>query len=219
MPKTEPFEIFPFRYEAWFERNKAAYSCELAAVKRLLPEGEKGLEVGVGSGRFAAPLGIGWGVEPAAEMTRLARAEGIRVARGVAEDLPFDDGTFDFVLMVTTVCFLDDLSASFREAARVIRPGGHLVVGFVDKESPLGRRYHREKEKSVFYGIARFLGVDEIVEEMRRAGFGRFAFAQTLFHDPGKITDPDPVREGYGEGSFVVVRGKKDQGTPAGGSA
>ena len=43
-------------------------------------------------------------------------------------------------------------------------------------------------------------------EELARAGFGAFAFAQTLFRPPEELTAPETPREGYGEGSFVVVR-------------
>jgi hypothetical protein len=58
MAKIEPFEEHAQQYEDWFERNRFAYESELRAVKTLLPEGGNGMEVGVGSGRFAAPLGI-----------------------------------------------------------------------------------------------------------------------------------------------------------------
>src|SRR5512138_1468145 len=51
------------RYEAWFTENPFAYVSELHAVRALLPQGS-GLEIGVGTGRFAAPLGIRKGIEP-----------------------------------------------------------------------------------------------------------------------------------------------------------
>jgi len=42
-------------------------------VKSLIPEGLNGMEVGVGTGRFALPLGIRVGVEPADNMARIAK--------------------------------------------------------------------------------------------------------------------------------------------------
>lgn len=42
-----------------------------------------------------------------------AEKQGIRVYCHEAEDLPFSDSEFDFVLMVTTICFVDDISKSF----------------------------------------------------------------------------------------------------------
>ena len=52
------------RYEAWFTRNPAAYHSELLAVRALLPWQGLGLEIGAGTGRFAAPLGVTVGVDP-----------------------------------------------------------------------------------------------------------------------------------------------------------
>ena len=63
MAKVGPFEKHASRYEEWFEKNRSVYESELQAVKAQLPPYERGVEVGVGSGRFAAPLGIGIGVE------------------------------------------------------------------------------------------------------------------------------------------------------------
>jgi ubiquinone/menaquinone biosynthesis C-methylase UbiE len=109
------------------------------------------LEVGVGSGKFALPLGIKTGVDPAGEMLKKAASAEIKVFRGVAESLPFADQSFDFVLMVTTICFVDNLVQSFMEAFRVLKDTGFIVVGFVDKDSNLGRQYLERKEKSKFY--------------------------------------------------------------------
>ena len=110
MPKTEPFELFTDAYEKWFVDNKQIYELELETVKQLLPPKSHGLEVGVGSGRFAAPLGIKIGVEPSRAMAEIARKRGIEVVVGVAEKLPFKDNSFDFVLLVTTICFVDDMT-------------------------------------------------------------------------------------------------------------
>lgn len=88
MPKTAPFEARPDRYDAWFDRHEAAYRSELAALRALLPAEGEGLEVGVGTGRFAAPLGIEYGVDPAPAMRARARARGIAVTEGEARTSP-----------------------------------------------------------------------------------------------------------------------------------
>jgi ubiquinone/menaquinone biosynthesis C-methylase UbiE len=108
MSKKEPFEKYALEYEAWFENKRFVYESELMAIKRQLPKMGEGVEIGVGSGRFAAPLGIRFGVDPSSKMRMLARSKGITVIDGVAEKLPFADCRFSFVLMVTTICFLDD---------------------------------------------------------------------------------------------------------------
>ncbi len=206
MPKTEPFEQHADLYDAWFDRHRGIYDAELKAIGRFIEPGKgQGLEVGIGSGKFALPLGIRTGVEPAAEMLKKAAAAGIRVFRGVAEALPFADQSFDFVLMVTTICFVDDLGRSFREAFRVVRPGGFIVVAFVDKDSSLGRQYRGRKEESRFYREAEFFSVSEVLDALETAGFRKFEVIQTLLESETTTE----IQNGYGKGAFVVIKGKK----------
>jgi len=208
MVNFEAFETNAPKYDEWFDTNRSAYESELQAVRELLPESKNGVEVGVGSGRFAAPLGIKLGIDPSREMGKLAEKRGIKVIKGVAELLPFDDLQFDFVLMVTTICFLDDVEKAFEEAHRVLKPGGYLIIGFIDAESPVGKLYEKRKDESTFYKDARFYSVKEVVSYMKKAHFRDFNFKQTL-SQPGEELDISPVKDGYGEGSFVVVRGVK----------
>jgi ubiquinone/menaquinone biosynthesis C-methylase UbiE len=209
MAITKPFDEHIEQYEKWFEINSFAYESELRAVKALLPRKKNGMEIGVGSGRFAAPLEIRLGVEPSAKMRKAAQRRGVDAIDGVAEDLPFDDSRFDFVLMVTTICFLDDVEAGIREAYRVIKNGGCLIIGFVDKTSALGQLYLEHKNESVFYGPATFYSTAEVVGFLEKAGFGRFSFAQTIFRSLAEVRTVEPVRKGYGSGSFVVVKAVK----------
>ena len=58
MPKIEPFEKCLDLYEDWFVKNRYVYQSEVEAVRRHLPPKSIGLEIGVGSGLFAKPLGI-----------------------------------------------------------------------------------------------------------------------------------------------------------------
>ena len=209
MARNEPFEEHPLQYDDWFERNKFAYESELQAIRSQLPERGEGMEIGVGSGRFAAPLGIKIGVEPSSKMREMARNRGIEVIDGIAEALPFDDYQFDFVLLVTTICFLDDVEVALKEAHRVIKRNGSLIVGFIDKNSPIGKLYLKYKNESVFYKIARFYSVDEVFYYLKKAGFNNFCFTQTIFHNLTEIRDIEPVKKGYGEASFVVIRAIK----------
>lgn len=209
MPKVEPFEKHASQYEEWFERNKFAYESELQAIKEQLPESKNGIEIGVGSGRFAAPLGIRLGLDPSKEMGELAQKRGIQVIDGVAEAIPFGDSQFDFVLMVTTLCFLDDVESALKEIHRVLKPGGSIIIGFINANSPIGKLYQQKKNDNVFYREATFYSVEEVVAYLKKAGFKDFDFKQTLFRTLTDIRDIEPVKEGRGEGSFVVVKATK----------
>lgn len=209
MAKIKPFEGHSYQYEHWFERNKFVYESELQAIREQLPETGEGLEIGVGSGRFAAPLGIKLGIEPSKKMGEIAKQRGIDVIDGIAEALPFDDAQFDFALMVTTICFLDNIEAAFREVYRVLKPSGRLIIGFINKDSFIGKLYQQHKNESVFYKEATFYSVDEVVSYLEKTSFKDFNFTQTIFHNLTEIRDIEPIKKGYGEGSFVVIRAIK----------
>jgi SAM-dependent methyltransferase len=205
----ESFEQYPSEYDVWFERNPAAYKAELRAIRAALPASGSGLEIGVGTGRFAAPLGIRAGIDPSPAMAAIARARGIEVTIGKAELLPFAAEEFDYALMVTTICFVDDLGAAFREAARVLKPCGSLIVGFIDRDSPLGRQYVARKDRDPFYRHARFYSAEEVSCQLQQSGFGRPVASQTIFCSPDSMSNEQPVKSGHGEGSFVVLKATK----------
>jgi SAM-dependent methyltransferase len=208
MARTEAFDRYSAAYEAWFEEHRALYDAEVEAIRALLPHFGSGVEIGVGSGRFSLPFGITLGIEPSKKMAEIALSRGIDVIEGVAERLPLPSESFDLALMVTTICFVDDPLAALQEANRILRPGGTLIIGFVDRASALGRLYERKREKSRFYKEATFFTTHEIIHLLEETGFHNFAFRQTLFGDSLEQMDTS-VKEGYGEGAFVALRAKK----------
>ena len=169
------------------------------------------MEVGVGTGRFAEPLGIKIGVEPSKRMREIAQKRGLKVLDGVAEEVPFDDSQFDFVLMVTTICFVDDINRALLETHRILSHGGFLIIGFVDRNSMVGQTYLSRQSENVFYKDAIFFSVGELVDIMDQTGFVNLTFNQTIFKTLSDITRDEPVKTGYGEGSFVVIRGRKEK--------
>lgn len=208
-PGVVPFERFTDRYEAWFEAHTHAYLSELAALAELLGRPERPIEIGVGTGRFAEPLGVPFGIEPARAAGRHAHARGISVVRGVGEALPLAEASVDLALIVTTICFFEDAEAALAEVARVLEPGGHVLLGMVDRETPLGKAYKGKQVENPFYRPARFYSAAEVLSLLRGQGFEALEVRQTLFEDPEEMAAPSPVMSGYGEGGFVAIRGTK----------
>jgi len=209
MCRVSPYQNYAKQYDKWFDENRQVYEAELKAVRSFIPKKLCSLEIGAGTGRFAAPLGIRIGIEPAESMRKIARQRGIDVFGGRAEYLPFKDSSFELVLMVTVICFVNDIYKTFKESFRVLSEGGSIVVGMIDKGSPPGQIYLNRKQNSLFYKQAKFYSVDEIVEIMRETGFDDFSFRQTVFKYLSEITDREIVSAGYGKGLFAVIHGKK----------
>lgn len=207
MARIEPFEEYYNEYDHWFIRNKDIYHAELNAVKSFVPKNKKGLEVGVGSARFALPLGIKVGIDPSKKMADISRSRGIRVYESVSEKLPFSDETFGFVLMVTTICFVDYILKSFKEAYRVLKNNGCLIIGFIDKNSNLGQKYQLKKLSSKFYRYATFYSTKEVIDFLKKTNFSNLSIKQTVFFD--KRHRLDHLKKGYGEGNFVVIKAVK----------
>jgi len=213
MPKTGPFDLHSDQYEDWFVRNQFVFQSELNALRKVIPPEGKGIEIGVGSGIFAEPLGIREGVEPSAVMRNRAREKNIRVLEGVAEDLPCADESFDFALMVTTICFVDDPGRSLHEANRILKDSGTLIIGFVDKNSPVGKKYLEHREESVFYKDAIFYGTEELIGILKETGFEIGEICQTVFEELDHVRNVQQPLKGYGKGSFVVIQAIKRKNT------
>ena len=130
MTKISVFEKYTAEYEEWFEKNNFIYQSELRAVKTFVPENKHGMEIGVGTGRFASPLNIKVGVEPSKKLAEMARTKGITVFEDFAERWSFNDCEFDFVLIVNVICFLDNVGKAFKESFRILKKGGFFYRMF-----------------------------------------------------------------------------------------
>lgn len=210
MLKTEVFDRHAAEYDTWFDMHPFVFRSEAEALRDFLPPGEShGIEIGLGTGRFAVELGIKEGIEPAAGMRELALTRGIEAMDATAERLPYKDLHFDFVLMASCISYIDDLHAAFREANRVLKHNGRLILGSIDKNSLLGRSYEARRQQSLFYRQATFFSIDKLIPRLKDAGFSRFEFSQTLFHPLEEIREIEHAKTGYGQGSFVIIKALK----------
>ncbi len=205
------FDAHVAEYEDWYDEYPFVFKSEVEAIREMLPEGEalRGIEVALGTGRFSEALGIKEGIEPSANMRALAKQKGIDVVDAVAEQLPYGDLRFDFVLMAFCISYFEDLHTVFKEANRILKRDGVLIIGFLDKDSAIGKQYDLHKPESTFYKNATFYSVDKVLLELNNANFKHFKLCQTLFHPLHEIKSLEAAKPGYGEGSFVVIQAKK----------
>jgi ubiquinone/menaquinone biosynthesis C-methylase UbiE len=170
-PSRRIFDEFASDYDRWFDEHGAVYDTQVRILRDAVPRTGRGLEVGVGSGRFAVPLGIGYGIDPSHNLLKIAKGRGIDVVLGEGDHLPYRADSFDYVLMMTVICFLDDAETVFREVSRVLRPRGILIVGFIEKNGEIYRKYQHEPIKGRFLQIAVYRTVEEVTWFFRYAGF------------------------------------------------
>ncbi len=204
--KALPFELHASRYDSWYDKHLSLYKSELKAVRLAWSFSGRCIEVGVGTGRFAAELGISFGVDPSPAVLKIAKQRGVKVVAGAGEALPFADSVFDSLLIAITLCFLDDPLQALKEAHRVLKGDGRLVVAFIDADSPWGRFYQEKKKDSPFYRVATFYSFSQVERMLEEAGFKVERVVETLFQPPGRdsYSEEEPV-EGRKGGSFVVV--------------
>ncbi|MGC1813173.1 MAG: methyltransferase domain-containing protein, partial [Solirubrobacterales bacterium] len=136
------------RFERWLFAGNREWVCERA-------EGEV-LDLAAGTARNLPfyPNGVKvTGVELSPEMAELGRQRATDLGRGIdmrvgdAEALPFPDDSFDTVVCTYGLCTIPDDAAAVREAKRVLRPGGRILLAeHVRSPNPIVRTIQRIAE-------------------------------------------------------------------------
>ncbi len=232
--QKKPFDEYAEEYDSWFLKNRNVLRSEVLLLKYFLENPGKSLSVGCGSGLFEYLLrtehgiDIRFGVEPSEGMARIAEKRGMEVTSGVAEELPYPDEEFDTVLLNGTPSYLSDLEKAFREAFRVLKPKGSIVVADVPAESSYGILYQLAASSESwnvpplariapdhpypleFTKSANWRTTEEKVECLVQTGFAALEFAQTLTRHP-RYSDnlvEEPVT-GFDRGDYVAIRARK----------
>jgi SAM-dependent methyltransferase len=196
---VERYDDLAVEYDVWYDANERLFEAEVAALQAIIPDGY-GLEVGAGSGRFMKALGIDRGIDPAKNMRQIAKTHEVLLDEGVAEDLPFPDGRFDYVAFLTSLEFVADKDTALTEAKRVLRPGGWLIIAFLNAASDEGRQLVDAQKDVPFFEYASFLTADQLMELIESHGFSCHTVSQVVGED-----DTFEVLEGHGDGLYTVL--------------
>ncbi len=150
---------------------------------RIKDRRPKILDVGCGTGAnlmMLGDFGEAHGIDVSYDAISFCRERGLdNVRHGAAEDLPYEDDTFDLVTALDVVEHLDDDAAGLREMGRVLRPGGRILLfvpafmflwGLQDDVSNHRRRYR----------------LPQLLKVVREAGFEieRATYANITFFIP-----------------------------------
>jgi ubiquinone/menaquinone biosynthesis C-methylase UbiE len=214
MSKQESGKIFSEQagqYDEWYDspKGKALFAAEVECLKPLMALFPRPwLEVGVGTGRFAAALAIEHGIDPSHAALEIAKRRGVRTVIGSGESVPFPDAGFGCVLMAFALCFVQDPPAVLREVRRVLRPDGGLALGLLLRGTPWADWYARRgAEGHAIYRAARFHSQDEVLSLLGANGFRVVRWRSTLFQKPGLETySEETAKEGFApDAGFAAV--------------
>jgi len=153
------------------------------------------LDVGCGDGELAVALFEAGAqvtaVDPNENMLAAARARfeaadaKISMARATADRLPFDNDRFDVVSAIAVLCFLPNPKIAFAEMARVLKPGGRLIVGDLARWSLwAGLRRIRGWLGHPTWQAAHFRSASDLTQLARDAGLEPLATRAAIFYPP-----------------------------------
>jgi ubiquinone/menaquinone biosynthesis C-methylase UbiE len=226
---TTPLEYAPWRATtlgAITERLERTVVLGLAGPL----EGRDVLDVGCGDGAYALAAaragahvtGLDRSAAPVGAARARAEAEGLAIDLGVADAgaLPFPGDEFDVVLAVTVLCFVDEQARAIAEMARVLRPGGMLVIGELGRWSAWAAwRRLRGWAGSRTWRDARFWSAGELRSFLRDAGLESVSERGAVFYPPlgaaARILEPvDPFlgRVTHLGAAFVAIAARKPKG-------
>jgi ubiquinone/menaquinone biosynthesis C-methylase UbiE len=150
--RPQPAQAHYDRWAGAYARSRLLPSLQKKASAELRPHaGDRVLDVACGAGALvvdvAPRVDRAVGVDLSEGMLRIARSRllaaadarrlaNVEFVQGPSDALPFDDGSFTALVCTTALHHFPDPQRSMDEMARVLAPGGRLVIGDVCRDSP-----------------------------------------------------------------------------------
>ncbi len=208
------FDELAEKYDAWYDSDEGMiiYENELLCLTSLIGDVSLPmLEIGVGTGRFAMHFPDIVGVDPSSSALNIARTRGVKTLQARGEELPFFTGSFKYVLIIVTLCFVEDPLSVLKEANRVLMLDGSIIIGIVPRDSPWGTLYEeKKKEGHPFYSHAKFYTVQEIETFLKTIDMQITGISSTLLQRPDEPRRIEPPANKYVKGAgFICINAKK----------
>ncbi|WP_296706371.1 class I SAM-dependent methyltransferase [Rhodoblastus sp.] len=199
MSRKELTTIGPAPYAAWRATSLGAIT--EAIEQRLIldmiggVEGARVLDAGCGDGVLVCLMTArgaeATGVDPDPAMLAAARSRAAKAGVDAAflvgrvERLPFPDASFDVVFSVIVLCFTPEAASAVHELARVLRPGGRLVLGELGRWSLWAAlRRVRGWLGAETWKAARFRSASELGSLAEQAGLSVIAIRGAVYYPP-----------------------------------
>ncbi|KPV46043.1 SAM-dependent methyltransferase [Acidiplasma aeolicum] len=163
--KIDYFNRHYMDYDKWYDIHIKEYSDQINFIRSVIPDGN-GIEIGVGTGRFASALNIKYGIDVSESMVSLAKTRGINALVASAYSIPYPDKYFDFSLNMVTICFLDFPEKAIVEAKRI---SNECITVILDKNCEYINNII--KNPAGFYRYAKFYSFEEIMNIYKSTGF------------------------------------------------
>jgi len=171
------FNSIAAQYDEWYIQKKGhfvdAVETDLALGMLKLDPGMSVLDVGCGTGNFSMKLAemgcVVTGIDGSEAMLKVARGKAAEKNMSIsylqmdATELTFEEGTFDAVVSMAAVEFIEDSARAVTEMFRVAKTGGQVLIGTINADSDWGEYYQTKKEQgNSIYRYASFKTINDL---------------------------------------------------------
>ena len=208
------FNDIAHQYDLYYDTplGKKVDETEKKVIKSFLEQMkcQHVLEIGCGTGHWTSFFTTNGfevtGIDVSDEMLKIAEMKEITGAtflKADAHQLPFDDNSFNCIISIAAMEFMNDQPVVWEEIERVLKPQGYFLIGALNQHSQLGKT----KDQDPVFRNADFFTVDRLKQELERFGKPEIQGC-VLLNEDGEIRDPEESlltkEQLKKEGSFLV---------------